>query len=74
MHDLRIAEQLAAVDLVVFRTRCDPAGCELNVVAPYHPVVLTLFAQYSGAYTASDPEAQAHRKFTVSPPLAESCD
>ena len=49
MHELRIAEQLAAVDLVVFRTRCDPAGCEFNVVAPNHPVVVTLFAQYSGA-------------------------
>lgn len=71
MHVLMIAEQLAAVDLVVFRTRRDPAGCEFDVVAPYHPVVVALFEQYASGEPRADAGEQAA---TISPPLAESCD
>lgn len=46
MRVLLISEQLAAVDLVTFRTLLDEAGGEYDVVAPYHPVVIELFKQY----------------------------
>ena len=47
MRVFLVAEQLAAADLVTFRTRSDLAGDgEYDVVAPYHPVVVELFKQY----------------------------
>ena len=49
MVDLRIAEQLAAVDLVTFRTITNAAGVESEVVAPYHPIVLDLFRAHRAA-------------------------
>jgi hypothetical protein len=56
MRYLRIAEQLAAADLVTFRTLKDASGAEFVAAAPYHPVVLTLFQ----AYKASIAEATGH--------------
>lgn len=49
MVDLRIAEQLAAVDLVTFRTLKDAEGREYEAVAPYHPVVLAQFRAHKAA-------------------------
>ena len=49
MVDFRIAEQLAAVDLVTFRTLKDTTGCEYEAVAPYHPVVIDQFIAHKAA-------------------------
>jgi hypothetical protein len=48
MKRLNIAEHLAAVDLVTFRTLIDAAsGTDYVVVAPYHPCVLTQYKSYT---------------------------
>jgi hypothetical protein len=49
MKVLLIAEQLAAVDLVTFRTLRSPLGEDSVVVAPYHPVVLAKFEAFKNA-------------------------
>ena len=49
----QIAEQLAAVDLVTFRTVKDAAGVDFEVVAPYHPVVIDLYRARKAAIDAA---------------------
>jgi hypothetical protein len=48
MKRLNIADHLAAMDLVTFRTLVDEAsGDDYVAVAPYHPCVVTQFKSYT---------------------------
>jgi hypothetical protein len=58
VKDLKIVEHLAAKDLATFRTLRDETSNEdYEVVAPYHPVVVTQFNRYKAAAAAAAEES-----------------